>query len=276
MFVRVVVIVFIVVFIVIIVVVYIWLESCGGGVRFVELLSVVVTLGTFSDFFDRWMVLFTMPAAYPGHAREGSGIGGPSAQQFAYDGKPDSRNQYACEVLVGKGPDECGHENETDCERCLVPASPPPRCSRPIGWLAGLPLPFPTPNRGSAQPGDLEDFGQSHHAPTPRRRHRRPLIADTRPAVVGLVHHPPFPPLSLLTGGSVRASPVRGHPSDGIAVACVVVIEGTETGPQRSRSTANGRASTTPLRSRIPPGPCFGSALAGEMTYLRTRLETDD
>ncbi len=52
------------------------------------------------------------------------------------------------------------------------------------------PLPLPTPNRGPAQPGDLQHLRQSHHPPTPRRRHR-PSMADTRlPVVVSFVPHP--------------------------------------------------------------------------------------
>jgi len=53
------------------------------------------------------------------------------------------------------------------------------------------PVPLPTPDRGSAQPGDSYDFGQSHHPPTPGRLRHRASTADTRlPAVDGLVPHP--------------------------------------------------------------------------------------
>ena len=58
------------------------------------------------------------------------------------------------------------------------------------GWRE-RPIPFPTPDRGSAQPGDLKDFGQSHDPPRPRKLcHRAPMIG-TPPDVVGLVSHSP-------------------------------------------------------------------------------------
>lgn len=51
------------------------------------------------------------------------------------------------------------------------------------------PLPFPTPDRRSAHPGDFHNLGQSHHPPVAGRL-PRVLMINARPAIVDLVSHP--------------------------------------------------------------------------------------
>lgn len=83
------------------------------------------------------------------------------------------------------------------------------------GWRE-RPVPFPTPDRGPAQPGDLKDFGQSHDPPGPRMLCRLAPTRGARPDVVGLVFHSSFFSCSLLAvlcrpAGSGLASDRDGH-----------------------------------------------------------------
>ncbi len=112
------------------------------------------------------------------------------------------------------------------------------------------PVPFPTPDRGPAQPRDLHNLGHSHHPPTPRRLCPRAPIVDTLPTVVGLVSHP-LPLFPLIADSPVMVR-YLARPSDADGQGCVV-IQRTGRDPQPGRASTLSRSRIHALRSRIQP-----------------------